>query len=100
MDTTVVALKALYVALGGDADDVADITLIPDMINAIAAIAGSTVELPKVSKSDNGDVLTVANGKWAKGEIPSQLPAVTAENNGQVLKVVDGAWAVANDATE
>lgn len=36
MDTTVTALKALYVALGGSADDVADITLIPDMVNAIA----------------------------------------------------------------
>lgn len=37
MDNTVDALKNLYVALGGTAADVADIVLIPDMINAIAA---------------------------------------------------------------
>lgn len=39
MDTTVDALKNLYVALGGTAADVADITLIPDMINAVATQA-------------------------------------------------------------
>lgn len=74
MDNTIVALQNLYVALGGDADDVANIVLIPDMINAIAALitSGTTKE----------------------------LPAVTASNNGQVLKVVDGEWAVANDAIE
>lgn len=33
------ALKALYVALGGSADDVADLTLTPDVINAIATKA-------------------------------------------------------------
>lgn len=37
MDITIDALKNLYVALGGTADDVADVTIIPDMINAIAA---------------------------------------------------------------
>lgn len=38
MDTTVDALKNLYVALGGEAEAVANITLIPDMINAIAEL--------------------------------------------------------------
>lgn len=38
MDRTVDALKNLYDALGGTAADVADITLIPDMINAIAEL--------------------------------------------------------------
>lgn len=73
MDNTITALQALYVALGGDADDVANISIIPDMINAIAALitSGATKE----------------------------LPAVTAEDNGKVLKVVDGAWAVGEDAT-
>ena len=36
MTQTVDALKALYAALGGNSTDVANITLIPDMINAIA----------------------------------------------------------------
>lgn len=97
MDTTVDALKNLYVALGGDADDVADVTLIPDMINAIATVAASTIELPAVTTSDNGDVLTVVSGKWAKADVPTELPAVTATDNGSVLKVVDGVWAVGTD---
>lgn len=70
MDTNVIALKALYVALGGDADDVADISLIADMINAIATIAA--------------------------GIAGATLPAVTADDNGKILKVVDGAWAADN----
>ena len=79
MDTTIQALKALYVALGGTASDVADITIIPDMINAIATVAASvtsaasTSELPKVTTSDNGKVLTVVTGKWAAAAAtPSQ----------------------------
>ena len=36
MPTTVNELKALYVHLGGVADDVADVTLIPQMIAAIS----------------------------------------------------------------
>lgn len=35
--TNVEALKALYVALGGDADDVANVSTIVDVLNAIAA---------------------------------------------------------------
>lgn len=69
MDTTVDALKALYTALGGTAADVANITLIPDMINAIAAHiqTGGAAELPAVTTADNGKVLKVANGAWAVG---------------------------------
>lgn len=74
MIKTVDALKTLYVALGGDASDVADITLIPDMITAIATVA-ATATAP-------------------------ELPAVTAADNGRVLKVADGKWAVGTDATE
>lgn len=74
MTTTVDALKAAYVALGGSADDVKNITLIPDMITAITP------------------VLIV--------KIGSVLPAVTAADNGSVLKVADGKWAVGTDATE
>lgn len=69
MDNTITALKALYVALGGTASDVANITLIPDMINAIATVAATATaaELPAVTTADNGKVLKVANGKWAVG---------------------------------
>lgn len=74
MTTTVDALKTLYVALGGSADDVKNISLIPDMITAIATVA-ATATAP-------------------------ELPAVTAADNGRVLKVVDGKWAVGTDATE
>lgn len=40
MKTIPEALKDLYVAMGGTAADVANLTLTPDVINAIAEIAG------------------------------------------------------------
>lgn len=73
MLNTIDALKALYVALGGDADDVADLTIIPELIAAIAekvedvTEAANAKELPEVSATDNGKVLKVADGKWAVG---------------------------------
>jgi hypothetical protein len=72
MDNTLDALRALYVALGGTASDVADLVIIPDLINAIATLisSGATTELPKVTSSDNGKVLTVVSGKWAKANLP------------------------------
>ena len=107
MDGNVQALQNLYVAFGGlltdTYDDIAngvpvsDYVLSSDVINACAkkAPSGSGASLPTVSASDNGDVLTVVNGAWAKASIPSQLPTVTADDNGDVLKVVDGTWAKA-----
>lgn len=87
MDKNIIALQALYVALGGQLTDtydaiaggapVSDYVIIPDMINAIAAKAAA--------------VVTAAN--------TSELPAVTSTDNGKVLKVVDGEWAVGTDAT-
>ena len=72
MDNTIDALRNLYVALGGDAADVANLNIIPDLINAIATLisSGTTAELPKVTSSDNGKVLTVVSGKWAKAALP------------------------------
>lgn len=62
------ALKAIYAALGGDADDVAGLTLIADVLNAIATLLGTTGgQLPAVDATSNGSVLKVANGKWAIG---------------------------------
>lgn len=69
MDTTVVALRNLYAALGGQAADVANLVIIPDLINAIATLvsSGATAELPAVTASDNGKVLKVVDGEWAVG---------------------------------
>ena len=56
MDNTIDALRALYVALGGTASDVADLVIIPDMINAIATQAAKlslNAELP-TAPSANG----------------------------------------------
>lgn len=65
--TNVEALKELYVALGGNAEDVADVTLTAEMIAAIATVATTATasELPEVKAADNGKVLTVVGGKWA-----------------------------------
>ena len=113
MNTTILALQNLYVALGGELTDtydtiadgvaVSDYVIIPDMINAIANLNISGREgasLPSVTASDNGDVLTVVDGAWNKADAPTELPSVTADDNGKVLKVVNGAWALADDATE
>ena len=67
MGANVEALKALYAALGGSADDVADITTNDGMINAIAAIVKP---LPDVSATDNGKVLTVVSGEWEAANLP------------------------------
>ncbi len=67
--TNVEALKAVYTALGGDADDVAGITTTADMISAIATVipTATASELPEVSATDNGSVLKVVDGAWAVG---------------------------------
>ena len=76
MDNTLDALRNLYVALGGDADDVADMVIIPDLINAIATqaatvvTAANTPELPAVTTSNNGQVLTVVTGEWKAAALP------------------------------
>ena len=129
MDSTVKALQALYVAMGGNLTDtyediadgaaVSNYTLIPDMINAIAKIA-VPAELPAVSQTDKGKVLIVDNngkwsvnnvlpavsvadegavlmvgndGKWGVDYVPAELPTVTADDDGDMLKVVSGEWA-------
>ena len=108
MKTTVKSLQDLYVELGGSLTDtyetiangipVGDYVTIPDMIEAVAQKApsgGGGSSLPSVTTSDNGDVLTVVAGKWAKAEPVEELPAVSASDNGDVLTVVEGAWAKA-----
>lgn len=110
MKVTVNSLKDLYVSLGGQLTDtfediaggvpVADYTTIPDVIEACSQIAGSTIELPAVSGADNGKVLKVIEGAWAKGTDES-LPAVTAEDAGKILGVTEqGEWAPETAPTE
>lgn len=74
MDTNVQALKNLYAALGGNPVDVANITIIPDIINALAAhiSSGGAAELPTVTATDNGKVLTVVSGEWAAAALPTE----------------------------
>lgn len=69
MTQTLAALKTLYVALGGSESTVASMTISADVINAIATQAATAIakELPTVTAADNGKVLKVVNGKWAKG---------------------------------
>ena len=64
------ALKALYVALGGDADDVADLTLNAEVINALATVTATVVAgiLPEVTDADDGKILKVVDGKWTVAE--------------------------------
>lgn len=72
MNTTVQALQALYVKLGGSLTDtydniadgatVADYAIIPDMVDAIAQISKAENLINSVSNDDNGKVLTVVNG--------------------------------------
>ena len=72
--TTVAALKALYVALGGSADTVADMVIIPDVVNAIATLVAAGIEgtLPAVTETDKGKVLMVSNdGEWEVADLPA-----------------------------
>ena len=93
MKTTVKALQDYYVEKGGQLADVADITTIPDMIDAITALGGGGSSLPAVTSDDNGDILGVVEGAWAKMDAPTELPSVSAADNGDILGVVEGAWA-------
>ena len=58
------ALKEVYVALGGDADNFTATTN-AEGIALIATVAGAGSGLPEVTAADNGKVLTVVDGAWA-----------------------------------
>lgn len=67
---TVDALKEIYKALGGSADDVAGMTLTADVLVKIATVLPTTLSgiLPAVTADDAGKVLKVDNeGKWGVG---------------------------------
>lgn len=83
MNTTIEALQALYIKLGGaltdtyeniaDGAQVGNYTTIPDMIQACTkkAGAGGGSALPAVTADDNDKVLAVVNGAWDKSDAPS-----------------------------
>ena len=87
---TIEALRALYVKMGGNAADVADLELTPDIIEAIKTLY--TSGLPAVTSEDNGLGLIVSGGAWNKGALPIGLPAVTDADNGKTPIVDGGVW--------
>ena len=61
------ALKKVYLALGGsDAFDESDIATGIEQISTVSS--GGSSSLPEVTSDDNGDVLTVVEGAWAKAQ--------------------------------
>ena len=106
MKQTVDALKGLYVALGGQAADVAGVDLIPDAIGAIAGYIGikdTTVQAEKgsttfdfteykVSQFQTG--VSVADGaitgtlKWIEGGLSPAGP-LAGDGNFLALKFID-----------
>jgi hypothetical protein len=70
--TNVEALKEVYIALGGSAEDFTATTN-DEAIHLISTVIAAAIsaELPKVTTSDNGKVLTVVAGKWDKADLPS-----------------------------
>ena len=114
MNTTIQALQGLYVKMGGSLTDtysaiadgaqVGNYTTIPDMIEACTQLAGSGggggSSLPSVTSADNGDVLTVVEGAWAKADPPTaETLVVTFTASGGVysadktLSEINTAWA-------
>lgn len=64
------ALKNVYVALGGDAEDFTATTN-DEAINLVATVIPSALGsvLPAVTAADNGSVLKVVDGEWAKASV-------------------------------
>ena len=75
--TNLEALKAVLTALGGNPATLPAGATNADVIAAIATAAASvteaatTAELPKVTSSNNGQVLTVDGGKWKAKDLPT-----------------------------
>ena len=58
--------------------------------SVIAVVSGGGSGLPEVSATDNGDILRVVSGEWAKAD--AELPAVSSDDNGKLLGVSEGEW--------
>jgi len=71
MSTTVDELKTLYVKLGGNIADVANLQTDAELIDKIEDLDLTAGRLPEVTADDNGDFLRVVNGEWDKATVPS-----------------------------
>ena len=69
--TTVEELRTLYVKLGGNIEDVANLQTDAELIDKIEDIYEAGSSLPEVTAADNGDILGVVEGAWAKMDAPS-----------------------------
>ena len=80
------ALKLLYKKLGGTADT-EDITASSDMIDLIEDVAGGGggSSLPSVTSDDNGDLLTVVDGAWAKAKPTASMQIIDLDTANQVM---------------
>lgn len=66
-------------------------TITPNSSTRVVAIT-TPEELPSASASDNGKVLGVVSGSWAKMDAPDGLPSVSGSDNGKVMGVSGGSW--------
>ena len=85
--TIVQALKNLVTAFGGTSTAKTASEAIEDVATAVEA-GGSG--LPSVTSTDNGDILKVVEGAWAKAEEKTELPDMSGASDGDVLTVDDG----------
>ena len=88
--TTVDELKTLYVKLGGNIADVATVQTDAEMIDKIEDIVEVGGALPEVTAEDNGDILGVVEGAWAKTTSKSAFVTVNATLNETTVTLDDG----------
>ena len=67
-----------------------------EALQVVVDAVGVSIEFPDVTSEDNGKVMKVVEGAWAKANEETVLPAVTSDDNSKVLTVVEGVWTKAN----
>lgn len=80
------ALQKVFLKLGGNVQDIQDNKTVTDYVDDLGEVLESLAELPVVTSSDNGKILKVVDGKWNKGDAPSNEPfivTITGELDGE-----------------